>query len=234
MIFAANWLINLFCLPETLYHRENSTGVSLRTESYPWSRLLRFSAPSHKRRLRPWDFTHTFHMLRYPSVLLPGIYYSISFGLGSVLFAVTGSAAFGGIYHFDTVGIGLAIGLSTFIGTLLGEVCAGPVSDRLIYLYMRNHDGEAVPEARLHAMWPGFILLPAGVIIEGVCFQYKTQWVGPVIGIGIGAFGLQILSTNTYAYMTDVSIRLPICFADAALTVCCSAINRNQRKSRPC
>ncbi|GAB7352450.1 hypothetical protein MBLNU459_g2861t1 [Dothideomycetes sp. NU459] len=203
IILAANWLVNVFCLPETLYHRDNRTGVSSQRESYSWIRLLSFNAPSQKRRMRVWDFTHTFYMLRYPSVFLPGIYYSISFGLGSVLFAVTGSAAFGGIYHFNPVGIGLAIGLSTFVGTLLGEVCAGPVSDRLIYLYMKNHNGEAVPEARLQAMWPGFILLPLGVIIEGVCFQYKTPWAGPVMGIGIGAFGLQILSTNTYAYVTD-------------------------------
>lgn len=209
MILAANWLINLFCLPETLYHRNPTTGASLQPETYPWSHLLTFRAPSNKRRLRLWDFTHVFHMLKYPSVLLPALYYSISFGLGSVLFAVTGSAAFGSIYHFDTVGVGLAIGLSTFIGTLLGELCAGPVSDRLIYLYMRSHNGEAVPEARLRAMWPGALLLPVGVIIEGVCFQYRTQWAGPVIGIGIGAFGLQILSTNIYAYVTDVSI-LPL------------------------
>jgi hypothetical protein len=52
-------------------------------------------------------------------------------------------------------------------------------------------------------MWPGFILCPAGVIIEGVCFQYETHWSGPVMGIGIASFGLQIISTNVFAYCTD-------------------------------
>ena len=144
-------------------------------------------------------------MLKYPSVILPTIYYSISFGLGSVLFAVTGSAVFGSIYHFDTSQIGMAIGLSTFVGTLIGELLAGPVSDRILYLYTKSHGGQAKAEARLQGCWPGFILLPAGVIIEGVCLQYHTHWSGPVMGMGIAAFGLQIVQTNIYAYMTDVS-----------------------------
>ena len=120
-----------------------------------------------------------------------------------MLFAVTGAAAFGEIYHFNTAGVGLAIGLPTFIGTLLGETCAGPVSDYLLLVYTRAHDSESVPEARLQAIWPGAFLVPLGVIIEGVTFQAKTHWSGPVMGIGIAAFGLQIISTNIFAYITD-------------------------------
>ena len=209
MIVAGNWLVNLFCLPETLYHRDNKTGQSLQAKNQPWIRLFTFNGVSIKRKLRLSDFTHVFIMLKYPSVLLSAMYYSLSFGFGSVMFAITGSAAFGSIYHFDPAQIGLAIGLSTFIGTLLGELSAGPVSDRVLYLYTKQHGGVPKPEARLQATWPGFILLPAGVIIEGVCLQYKTHWAGPVMGIGIGAFGLQIISTNIFAYVTDVSLTLP-------------------------
>ena len=204
IIVAVNWLVNLFCLPETLYYRDNKRGQSLQP-THSWAQLLTFRGVYIKRKLRLWDITHVFTMLKYPSILFPTIYYSISFGLGSVLFAVTGSAAFGAIYHFNTAQVGMAIGLSTFAGTLLGELSAGPVSDRVLYLYTKRHGGVPKPEARLQATWPGFILLPAGIIIEGVCFQYKTSWVGPVLGMGIAAFGLQILSTNIYAYMTDVS-----------------------------
>lgn len=142
-------------------------------------------------------------MLRYPSVLFPVLYYSISFGLGSVLFAVTGASAFGSIYHFSTAQVGMAIGISTFVGTLVGELSAGPVSDRILYLQTKRSGGLFRPEARLQAMWPGFFLCPVGVIIEGVTLQYRTHWAGPVMGIGIGAFGLQIISTNVFAYCTD-------------------------------
>ena len=205
IIVGVNWLVNLFCLPETLYHRDNASGQKLQNTNTSWLKLYTFNGVHVTRKLRAWDFTHVFVMLKYPSVLLPAVYYSISFGIGSVLFAVTGAAAFGSVYHFNTAQIGLCIGLSTFIGTLLGEISAGPVSDRILYLYMKTHNGQTKPEARLQAMWPGFFLLPVGVIIEGVCLQYKTHWAGPVMGIGIAAVGLQIVSTNTFAYVTDVS-----------------------------
>lgn len=205
IILGITWLVLLFGLPETLYHRDNKTGHSLQQPNQPWIKLLTFNGVQVKRKLRLWDFTHVFYMLKYPSVLLPAFYYSISFGLGSVLFAVTGAAVFNGIYDFDTAQVGMAIGLPTFIGTLLGEISAGPVSDRILYLYRKTHGGEVKPEARLQGTWPGAFFIVAGVIIEGVTLQYKTHWSGPVMGIGIGAVGLQIVSTNIYAYITDVS-----------------------------
>jgi len=45
--------------------------------------------------------------------------------------------------------------------------------------------------------------MPIGVIIEGVTLQHRTHWMGPCMGIGIGALGLQIVSTSLYAYVTD-------------------------------
>lgn len=202
MILGGTWVIMLFCLPETLYHRSD-LPFERQGHGGGWIKLFTFKSIHGKRALRLADFTHTFAMLKYPSVLLPTIYYSISFGLGSVLFAVTGAAAFGAIYEFNTAQIGMAIGLSTFVGTLIGELSAGPVSDYVLYLHTRRSRGAFRPEGRLHAMWPGFILCPAGVIIEGVTLQYATHWAGPVLGIGIGAFGLQIISTNIFAYCTD-------------------------------
>lgn len=142
-------------------------------------------------------------MLKYPSVLLTAIYYSYAFGIGTVLFAVTGSAAFGSIYGFDTAQVGLAIGLPTTIGSVIGEFASGPLSDQLVLRYDRRSGGRSAPEARLHAIWPALIILPAGVIIEGVCLQYHTHWSGPTVGIGIASFGLQMVSTNVFAYLTD-------------------------------
>ena len=196
------WLLNIFLLPETLYHRDPATGQSLESKATWKSQFALFKAERH-RQLQAVDFFHCFEMLRYPSVSLTGAYYSYAFGIGTVLFAVTGSAAFGSIYHFDPAQVGMAIGLSTFVGSVIGEFAAGPVSDLLLLAYRKRHGGVAYPEIRLHAMWPGLILLPAGVIIEGVCLQYRTPWIGPVLGIGIGAFGLQIVSTNVFAYLTD-------------------------------
>ena len=177
IIWAGNWAFNLFCLPETLYHRDNKTGAS-HQQNTSFKKLFTFNGVPIQRKLKLWDFTHVFIMLKYPSVLLPVAYYSLSFGTGSVLFAITAAAAFGNIYHFNTARVGMASGLSTFVGTLVGELAAGPVSDYVLLLNTKRTGGEQKPEARLPAMWPGFLLCPAGVIIEGVCFQYKTHWAG--------------------------------------------------------
>jgi MFS family permease len=106
MIFAGTWVVILFCLPETLYHRDPSRS-SLEPElpnqtadggparqgnnAGRWIGLLTFRTVFEKKRrkLRLKDFGRVFVMLRYPSVLLPAVYYSVSFGLGSVLFAVS-------------------------------------------------------------------------------------------------------------------------------------------------
>lgn len=206
IVLACNWLVNLFCLPETLYHRTNQ-AENKHTGS--WTRLMTFQSLKSHRKLHFHDFTRVVRMLAYPSVLLPVMYYSVSFGFASVLFAVTASSAFNEIYHFNTAQTGLCLGFGTFSGTLVGELTAGPVSDRILYLKAKKNDGVPIPEVRLQAMWPALLLIPAGIIIEGVCFQYKTHFMGPVMGMAIGNFGLQVASTNIYAYMTDVSCLSP-------------------------
>lgn len=75
-----------------------------------------------------------------------------------------------------------------------------------MYLHAKAHNGDINPESRLYATIPGAILIPIGVIIEGLCFQFKTHYMGPVMGIAIAAVGLQIVTTNIYAYITDVSL----------------------------
>ncbi len=233
IIWGCNWVVNVFCLPETLYHRDNATGESLQPQNEPWIKRFTFnSAAVGRGKLRLRDFGHVFEMLRYPSVFFPTLYYAVSFGVGTVLFAVTGASAFSSIYHFDPSQVGLVIGLPTLIGSMIGELCAGPVSDRILYLYAKRHNGKVKPEARLQAMWPGFIIMPAGVIIEGVCFQFKTPWIGPAMGMAIGLFGLQIVSTNIFAYVTDVSARLSL--RVALLTALSSATSPNRLSFRPC
>lgn len=76
------------------------------------------------------------------------------------------------------------------------------MSDEMLYLARKQH-GYADPETRLHATWIGAFFLPVGVIMQGVCLQHNTHWAGPVAGIGIAAFGLQIVSTPIVAYLVD-------------------------------
>jgi hypothetical protein len=56
---------------------------------------------------------------------------------------------------------------------------------------------------RFKGLWTGAILVPAGLLIFGFTMQYKTHWVGPLAGMFLGIFGIQIVATVCYTYSID-------------------------------
>lgn len=199
------FLITLICLPETLYSRKSTTTSSSDYKPASYTDLLLFKRGRlADRNLRATDFLEPFYMLKYISILIPGLYYMISFGYGTVLFAATGSSLFAKFYHFNVAQTGLLLSIPLLIGCLIGEFNAGWVTDYMVYRYAKKNDGVRKPEARLDAIWLA-LLLPIGVIIDGVCLtHYKTVgWVGAAFGMGIACLGLQVATTVVYAYCTD-------------------------------
>ena len=82
---------------------------------------------------------------------------------------------------------------------------AGGLSDRISNRRAMARSGQRrKPEDRLVGLLPAIILLPLGIIIEGVCIQQKTHWIGVGMGIGIASFGLQIATTIVYTYTAEV------------------------------
>ena len=153
-------------------------------------------------------------MLRYVSVLLPGLYYMTSFGYGSIIFSLTGASLFRRFYDFDVAQTGLMLSIPLIIGCLIGEFNTGWLTDWMVRRHARCNDGHVKPEVRLNAMWGG-LLIPVGLIIEGVFLShFKTvSWVGPAFAMGITSCGLQMATTVVYAYTTDVSDHVKVdCF----------------------
>ena len=198
------FVITLFCLPETLYSRD--TTVKHKQHSYVDLLLFRSTLPDRK--LRAKDFWKPLYMLKYLAVTIPGIYYMTAFGYGSVLFATPGSQLFKQFYNFTVAQPGLMLSIPLLIGCIIGEANAGWLTDWMVRRYAKKHDGQRIPEARLDALWLG-LLVPIGVIIEGVCLTHfkPVSWVGAAFGMGIANCGLQAATTVTYAYTTDVGDR---------------------------
>lgn len=87
--------------------------------------------------------------------------YSMAYGFGSILPAVTVASIFTQHYNFSTLAIGLAYGGALTIGALVGEFGGGIVVDRIVNRERRRKRESAVePEARLKAIWTGEILVP--------------------------------------------------------------------------
>lgn len=78
----------------------------------------------------------------------------------------------------------------------LGTVLVNDVSFMHDVLSARNC---ARNSPSYHSLWPIILLL----IVYGVTLQYRTLWIEPVIGMAMGSFGLQLITTMAYTYCSD-------------------------------
>ncbi|KAL1968440.1 hypothetical protein VTN77DRAFT_1969 [Rasamsonia byssochlamydoides] len=196
-------LLVLFILtvPETLYSR---APESLAQRRRSWKRNMLMLERAHPtRRLHLIDFCRPFQMLRYPSVLLPTLYYAVSFTYGSILFIISSANLFSSVYHYRPQQTGLLLGVPLTVGSLIGEIVSGGFSDWISERRALSRGGERKPEDRLLAIFPAFFLTPLGIIVEGVCLERKTHWIGVALGIALASFGLQVATTVIYTYTAE-------------------------------
>lgn len=233
IVDAIMFTTSLFCLPETLHARpDEAEGAGdgqvaksgahsppcmpdehtpFNKQTYP-SHLTLFS-PLHRTlpTLQPLHFLHnTLAISWYPSILLPALYYATNYGFASILPAVTVAAIFSEAYHWPTLTIGLTYGTALTLGGILGEFSAGWIVDTLLIRAQRRHiasgkHGSVPPEVRLRCIWPGEVIVTSALLIYGFTLHYHAQvhWFAPIFAIGLGCFGLQIITTTCYTYSID-------------------------------
>ena len=178
----------LLCLSETLYVRPEVESQ----QDHPKSKYskaafidglqIRDRTPDIPLRWNQFILP-TFKLAMKPSVIFPALYYATQYGFASILPAVTVASIFSKEFKWDTLQIGLGYGGALTIGGSLGELAAGLVLDAIVKEQMKKNV-DFQPEVRLRAIWHGEILVPAGLLIYGFTMQYKTFWVGPLMGMG--------------------------------------------------
>ena len=205
ILTAVEFVVFALTVPETLFSR---APEALARPPKSWKKNMYMVGPrAHPpRKLHFVDYLRPVQLLTYPEVFLPTLYYSIIFTYGSILFIISSANLFRQIYHYAPQQTGLLLGIPITVGSLLGEMVAGWVSDRISRVRALARGGERIPEDRLLGMIPGAILTPLGIIIEGVCLQRKTHWAGTAMGIGVASVGMQIVTTAVYTYTAEVSL----------------------------
>lgn len=192
------WVLNALFFPETLFRRDSAS----RQQPGFWRRLLCFKTiEAHRPRL--WDVVGSFYMLKYPSVLLVGIYNGITFGSGIALMAITAVLAFRETYSVELTLAGVAVAFLSVVAATVGQVVCGSFSDELLRISNRHHDGYAKPEARLWGTAVSSFLVVAGLTMEGLCLGHHAHWLLSVTGRLIATAGLQIVSIPMYPYLFD-------------------------------
>ena len=111
---------------------------------------------------------------------------------------ISTQALFHTFYGWDSAHTGVALSVSTTVGGVLGEIVAGPVTDKLMRSARKRANGKVKPESRLHAMWSGFTLMPIGLVIFGAMLRFhsiQNSWVGACIAMGVTCFAVQVITT---------------------------------------
>ena len=182
------FVIVLFCLPETLYVRPE-VDLQQHRPKLKYSKAVFIDGLKIRDRIPDtplhWNqfVLPTLRLAMKPGIVFPALYYATQYGFASILPAVTVASIFSKEFKWDTLQIGLGYGGALTIGGSLGELAAGLVLDAIVKMQMRK-TVDFQPEIRLRAIWHGEVLVPAGLLIYGFTMQYKTFWVGPLMGMG--------------------------------------------------
>lgn len=105
-------------------------------------------------------------------------------------------------WNFNAAQIGL-MSLPPLIGTTLGNLLSGPISDwHILYLSKRNN-GIFEPEMRLWVALPFIVFLPLGGFVFG--YGLNNGWSWPVIAVAsaISNFGAAPIQAIAITYVTD-------------------------------
>lgn len=200
---SVSFIVAIFLFPETLFSRDPKFLASRTTERTYKQMLFSFRMNMIPgRRLQAGDFLHSFRMLKYPSVVFPFFYYMWAWTFINVMPAVSLATIYTKFYSLESGPIGLCLGISLTVGSILGECFAGRASDYMMYRMAKRNNNIRKPEYRLYLCVLSAVFMPVGLIIFG-CFVGRTGYIAPLSGLLVGVFGLQIASTCLYSYISD-------------------------------
>lgn len=165
----------------------------------------------HSLRLYHGRFSHESYLRSllspFATLLLPGVAWAAYCYACTVAFSIATSLSLSSIfgaapYNFSTGNIGLTV-LSPFVGDVLGNLVPGPVTDWLAVRLSRRNNGVYEPEFRILLCIPAFLANLAGYWGFGLAVHNKIHWFAPVFFFGLSAFGGQVLSLVSNAYLLD-------------------------------
>lgn len=140
-------------------------------------------------------------------VLIVSCSYAIVFCYANIALVVEMPQVYGSKFNLDAEGIGLQF-IAIIIGSVLGEILAGPLSDYWMKICIKRRNGVKVIEDRLTVSYTGFIFVIFGLIIFGVRVQQAKQdhWnITPLIGAAFASAGNQIVTTPLITYAVDAN-----------------------------
>ncbi|KAI0077547.1 MFS polyamine transporter [Panus rudis PR-1116 ss-1] len=139
--------------------------------------------------------------VREPIVQLLGVYMAFIYGL-LYLFLTTIPGIFEGVYH-ERVGIAGLHYIALGVGLTGASQINARSMDKIYMYFKKKNGGNGRPEFRLPPMFPGTILLPAGLFITGWTARADVHWIAPDIGIALVGAGVILNFQSIQTYVID-------------------------------
>jgi MFS family permease len=193
-------ILYLFLGPETRYLGPSHSGLSTFRSQYMSIRRIDST---------PFSLAEIVHPLRLVvlmPVLVATVSYSTVFLFASVMGSVEVPQLLQAKFDLNAQQVGLQF-LGLVVGTLIGEIMGGHMPDMWMIMRTKQLGTRQPPEFRLWLSYVGYLMTIAGMVVFLVCTQTATQghWtVSPVVGLGIAAFGNQVVTTVMVTYAVDV------------------------------
>ncbi|KAI8987088.1 major facilitator superfamily domain-containing protein [Pilobolus umbonatus] len=147
-------------------------------------------------------FTPMVIMLQDPTIIVITIYNTVIFA--SLYFLnPTITVTFKQRYGLNSWQVGLCY-LAYGVGLMSGSVLSGRYSDFVLKRLTQKKGPEKIyPELRMRAVFPAFILIPAGYLIYGWSTQFIIGLYVPIIGLFVYSLGQMSAFTPTSVYLVD-------------------------------
>lgn len=140
-------------------------------------------------------------LLFSPICSLLSLYMAYVYGILYLLFT-TISPLFIREYGFSQGSSGLAF-LGIGIGMLLGLVCFGIGSDKVVTYLAKKRGTPRLPEYRFPALFIGACLVPIGLLLYGWSAERHANYIVPIVGTGLVGAGLLATFMSIGTYLVD-------------------------------
>ncbi|KAG2420000.1 hypothetical protein HFD88_004797 [Aspergillus terreus] len=173
------------------------SAVSKKTYKQRLALVTKTDTPVLQHIVQPFQLLFTF-----PAVTYTAIMYGSLLCWFSVLATTQSTYLLNPPYNFSASGIGL-FNLSTFIGTVLGSIAGGPISDWWIVRQAKLNNGIYEPEMRLWVLLPGILICPGGILIFGLCMARGIPWIVVAVGAAVFGFAFSLIADVSLSYLMD-------------------------------
>ena len=158
----------------------------------------------------PGPFSHFLRHSYQPFMILftiPGVFFvSLLYGtmiaMSTVQITTLSSWMAEPPYNFNAAQIGL-MSLPSWIGSTLGALLCGPLSDWLILRLSRKNHGIYEPEMRLWVIVALIPFVPAGIFMFGLGLNNGSPWPVVAVGYALASFGTLPAASLSLTYLTD-------------------------------